>query len=399
MSSSIILLLRVCFVIIFAWAVRARPYTKVFDVRNFGAVGNGKIDCSKAFMKAFEMACAWEGDAMVYIPKGTYYAGLTIFSGEKDRCKFRTLRFQVDGIVKAPTDLVGDSWIKFIYIKRLTIDGGGTFDGQGALAWKLNDCNMNRHCRKLPKSITFDFVAHSTVNRIHSVNSKSVHINVHACRNMKFNSITISAPDDSPNTDGIHIGNSKSISIMSSMIGTGDDCISMSPGSEDIYIANVTCGPGHGISVGSLGGDKDELNVKGVIVRNCTLIGTDNGVRIKTWAKSYPNVVQNVTFEDIFMNSVDKPIFIDQEYCPSGLCDTKHSSNVQIRDVHYRNIWGSSSTKLAVHFVCSRSLPCQNLELKRIFLRYSGKDGPVSSSCTHARGDSFGKQIPASCLK
>ncbi|KAF9611303.1 hypothetical protein IFM89_029741 [Coptis chinensis] len=412
MSSSLNLLLWVCLVFHFAWAVRARPYTKVFDVRKYGALGNGKIDCSKAFVKAWEEACVWEGDAIVYIPRGTYYAGVTIFIGGQ-KCKYQAVKFQVEGIVKAPTNLItGDGWIKFQYIERMTIDGGGTFDGQGALAWKHNDCIKNPHCkiptavtdkkkcyaRNFTESLRFDFVTDSTVTRIHSVNSKGVHINVYGCRNMNFNSITLTAPEDSPNTDGIHIGDSSLISIMYSTIGTGDDCISLSPGSENIYVANVTCGPGHGISVGSIGGDDGEQNVKGLIVKNCTLIGTTNGVRIKTWAKSKPNLVANITFEDIFMNNVDNPIFIDQEYCPSGSCDTEHSSNVQIRDVHYRNIWGTSSTKLAVHFVCSQSLPCQNLELKRIYLRYNGKDGPVSASCTHARGDSFGKQTPASCL-
>ncbi|KAF9624219.1 hypothetical protein IFM89_008157 [Coptis chinensis] len=145
MSSSLTLLLWVCLAFHFALAVRARPYTKVSDVRKYGAVGNGKIDCSKAFVKAWEEACAWEGDAIVYIPRETYYAGVTIFIGGQ-KCKYQAVKFQVEGIVKAPTNLItSDGWIKFQYIKRMTIDGGGTFDGQGALAWKHNDCIKNPH--------------------------------------------------------------------------------------------------------------------------------------------------------------------------------------------------------------------------------------------------------------
>ncbi|KAF9609707.1 hypothetical protein IFM89_017906 [Coptis chinensis] len=121
--------------LVFFFALTANAIIKVFDVRKFGAVRDGKTDCNKAFLQAFEMACAWEGDAVVYIPIGTYYAGLTIFNSQNDRCKFRTVRFQVEGLVKAPTDLSGDSWIKFRYIKQMTLDRGGIFNGQGASAW------------------------------------------------------------------------------------------------------------------------------------------------------------------------------------------------------------------------------------------------------------------------
>lgn len=57
----------------------------------------------------------------------------------------------------------------------------------------------------------------------------------------------IKAPENSPNTDGIHIQQSKGIEIIGASIQTGDDCISMGVGSSNIYIENVHCGPGHGI--------------------------------------------------------------------------------------------------------------------------------------------------------
>lgn len=70
----------------------------------------------------------------------------------------------------------------------------------------------------------------------------------------------------------------------------------------------------------------------GVNVRNCTINGTQNGVRIKTWPGAPASTASNFTFEDIVMNNVSNPIIIDQEYCPSHSCK---SSEVVINQSNY----------------------------------------------------------------
>lgn len=132
----------------------------------------------------------------------------------------------------------------------------------------------------------------------------------------------IEAPEDSPNTDGIHIGRSSGVIIHDALIGTGDDCISIGHGNTDILISNIWCGPGHGISVGSLGKYPNEGDVRGLVVRDSFITNTMNGVRIKTWQDSPSfSSVTNITFENIRMKNVKNPIFIDQTYCPHNLCN------------------------------------------------------------------------------
>lgn len=160
----------------------------------------------------------------------------------------------------------------------------------------------------------------SRVQNIESINSKSSHFNIFACENMSISRVRISAPSDSPNTDGIHIGSSTNIKIHKSVIGTGDDCVSMVSGSQSIDINNVVCGPGHGISIGSLGRGHEHDYVKGITVRNCTFIGSDNGVRIKTWSPSSYSLASGLVFEDIVMKNSKNPVVIDQQYCPSPHC-------------------------------------------------------------------------------
>lgn len=43
--------------------------------------------------------------------------------------------------------------------------------------------------------------------------------------------------------------------LFSICITTGDDCVSIQTGCSGVYIHNVNCGPGHGISIGGLGRD------------------------------------------------------------------------------------------------------------------------------------------------
>jgi len=96
---------------------------------------------------------------------------------------------------------------------------------------------------------SMSFVASSNimVTRLTSINSQMFHISIHQCHNITLENMKISAPSWSPNTDGIHMQSSTGISITNSMIKTGDDCISIGPGSKNLRIQRIVCGPGHGI--------------------------------------------------------------------------------------------------------------------------------------------------------
>ena len=85
------------------------------------------------------------------------------------------------------------------------------------------------------------------VRALTSLNSQLFHIVVNGCHNVKMQGVRVIAAGNSPNTDGIHVQLSSSVTILDSKIGTGDDCISIGPGTTNLWIENVACGPGHGI--------------------------------------------------------------------------------------------------------------------------------------------------------
>lgn len=87
-----------------------------------------------------------------------------------------------------------------------------------------------------------------------------------------------------------------------------------------IFLVVWCCG-----SVGSLGLRPDERDVIGIVVTNCTLTNTTNGARIKTWHNSPPTHASGIVFDDIVMNNVRNPIFIDQNYGSKQKKGVKHT--------------------------------------------------------------------------
>ncbi|CAH9126965.1 unnamed protein product [Cuscuta epithymum] len=378
------------------------PPKKFFNVLKYGAVADGITDNKKAFVKAWSDACNHSGRSRVLIPKGkgAYKLGSVTFSGP---CRAHQMAFLIKGTIKAPTDWPDfdtDTWIAFNYVSKLVVKGGGYLDGQGQYAWSLNDCASNSRCPALPATLRFNFVNKSRITHLRSINSKNTHIHIFASHKIKISQVRLTAPSNSPNTDGIKIGSSTGIRISRSIIQTGDDCIAMVAGSKNIRVSQVTCGPGHGISIGSIGKNVGEV-VSDVHVTNCTFVGTDNGARIKTWAPSNASLVSDILFAYIFMKDVRNPIFIDQHYCPSHHCTNLRGddSKVGINNVTFKNIWGTSTSKIALALDCSALVPCKNINIVDINLRYfRHHGGPARSSCSNVFGQSSGKQIPSGCL-
>ncbi|KAL7237239.1 hypothetical protein ACSBR2_003515 [Camellia fascicularis] len=372
----------------------------LFNVKSFGAQANGHADDTKAFLAAWKKACGFSGTVILLIPKGTYLIGPIKFTGPCENVSSLIVRMK--GYLKATTDLskYGSSagWVEFGWVEGLTLTGGGTFDGQGAKAWPYNKCSIDSSCKLLPTNLKFVAMNKTVVRGIRSLNSKFFHLALIECKNFKGSEINISAPANSPNTDGIHIERSSSVYFSRSLIGTGDDCISVGQGNSQVTVTSITCGPGHGISVGSLGRYPNEGDVRGLVVRDCTMTGTMNGIRIKTWPNSPDqSAATNMTFENIVMNNVTNPIIIDQQYCPFTSCASLAPSRVKLSDIYFKKIRGTSSSAVAVTLECSKGIPCQNIYLEDVHLDFLSGEKTATSSCRNVKVKYIGTQIPPPC--
>ncbi|GLT73682.1 hypothetical protein SLA2020_455210 [Shorea laevis] len=163
-----------------------------------------------------------------------------------------------------------------------------------------------------------------------------------------------------------------------------------------MFMNKIKCGPGHGVSIGSLGWVLNESGVQNITLTDAVFIRSDNGVRIKTWARQSNGFVRNVIFQNIIMNNVENPILIDQNYCPNNQGCPRQTSGVKISGVTYKNIRGTSATAEAVTFDCSPSNHCRGIRLQDIKLTHMDK--VPTSSCKNVHGTSSGVALPLSCL-
>ncbi|XP_061369185.1 probable polygalacturonase At3g15720 [Gastrolobium bilobum] len=376
--------------------IMLEPVFPIFNVVTYGATGDGLTDDSHAFVKAWEDTCgAIEGTPTLLIPKGkTFMLQPVSFQGP---CKSATVNVQLDGTIIAPKNVEAwqwaendkDTWVKFKGISGLVINGLGLVDGQGGAWW--NECNSKSECDR-PTALRFSNCDNLRLSSLTHINSPKNHISITACNGTYISNLHIFAPKDSPNTDGFDISSSTNIVIENSVVETGDDCIAINSGSSFINVTGLYCGPGHGISVGSLGKNGAYNTVEEVHVRNCTFNGTTNGARIKTW-KGGSGYARKITFEDIILVSTKNPVIIDQNYDPND--DTEAA--VKVSDVTYRNVRGTSSCEDAIQLNCDKTVSCTNIVLDNINIT-SAIGEKIYASCNNAHGTSLLCNPSVPCL-
>uniref|UniRef100_A0A803M5L0 Polygalacturonase n=1 Tax=Chenopodium quinoa TaxID=63459 RepID=A0A803M5L0_CHEQI len=364
---------------------------------SLGAKSDGFTDSSIAFMSAWNIACESLNPSTILVPQGRYLVNKAlVFNGRN--CKNKAISFVISGTLVAPADfeVLGNAgtWFSFDDVNGVSISGG-VFDGQGAGLWACK--RSGKTCPPGATTIRFSNSMNIVVNGLTSLNSQLYHIDFDGCKEVKVEGVKVSTLGASPNTDGIHVQQSTGVTIMNSKIGTGDDCVSIGAGTSNLWIENIDCGPGHGISIGSLGKEVNEPGVVNVTVKSCTFVGTENGVRIKSWGRPSNGFVRNVLFQHLTMVNAQNPIIINQNYCPKEKGCPGQVSGVRISDVTYQDIHGTSGTPIAVKFDCSSEYHCTNIKVEDVVLTYRNK--PAGSSCINTVESTLDSIEPNSCIR
>ncbi|KAL6227862.1 hypothetical protein ACLB2K_001818 [Fragaria x ananassa] len=370
--------------------------TSTYNVLKFGAKRNGVTDSTQAFLETWSAACGTSSDSSeIYVPKGRYLLGAMAFKGD---CNSH-VTFRIDGTLVASPDyrVLGqaNNWFSFERVSGVTIIGGA-LDAKGSALWACKLSTKTTSCPNGATTLSFTNSKDIRVEGLMSLNSQMFHIVINGCQDVLIQGVKVIAAGNSPNTDGIHVQFSKNVAIFDTSIKTGDDCVSIGPGTKDLWMERIFCGPGHGISIGSLAKDLVEEGVQNVTLKNAIFKGTQNGLRIKSWARPSTGFVQGVQFLDVKMINVQNPIIIDQNYCPHNLNCPGQVSGVKVSDVLYQNIRGTSATAVAIKLDCSAANPCSGVRLENVNL--TCRKQAIQSYCTNVNGKSVGTVQTSSCL-
>jgi polygalacturonase len=340
-------------ILLLSGKITAQTQDKVFDVRQYGAKGDGQTLDTEAIQKALDESDR-AGGGIVRFPPGTYLSRPITLRSKITLQLDEDAKLQATGnhadFMKTPGDwLIAKSsgeFIPFISGKDLTdvsITGKGTIDGRGKVWWgPAEEARRKKSGYTLPRPnmIILTRCKNVKINGVTIQNSPKFHLVPTDCEDVVIEGVTFKAPADAPNTDAIDPSVSRRVLISKCIIDVGDDNVAIKSGKkmdgrefacEDIKVSDCVILHGHGISIGSetVGG------VRGLTVQKCMFVNTDNGIRIKSY-RGRGGLVENVTYSDIIMQNVTVPISISGYY--PNIPKENEAQSVTSETPVYRNI-------------------------------------------------------------
>ncbi|KAI5198363.1 glycoside hydrolase family 28 protein [Aureobasidium subglaciale EXF-2481] len=362
-------------------------------------------DISADFVWALEQA---QNGGLVHLEEGkTYVIGKKI-----DLPVLNDVYIKLDGTLKFTDDI--EYWQKnyfyYPFQKSITfmvwsgqdirIYGKGTMDGNGQ-AWydgfagrEILDAD-NTYYR--PILFLTDNATNVDVEGITFLNSPCWTTFLVRTKDVSFDNVYIEAFSTNAsalpkNTDGFDSLNVDGLTVTNTRVNVGDDCFSPKPNTTNIYVENLWCNGTHGVSMGSIGQYPGVLDyISNAYMKNITLLNGQNGARLKAWAG--PQVgygyISNITYENIYIENTDAPIVLDQ--CYFNINETTcaaYPSNVNITDVKFINVTGSSSGKeggVVADLTCSPGATCSGIMLEGIDL--TSPNGTSEIVCNNIQGD------------
>ena len=302
---------------------QAQQSPAVFNIKNYGARGDGKTINTQAFNKTMD-ACAEAGGGTVVVPAGIYLTGTVRMKSHM------TLLLEKGAVIKGVADLEAyvpyvptremdksDNANRFkwnralilgVGVTNVAITGSGTIDGDHVF-----DPQGEERMRG-PHTVLFAESRNLSFNGITVVNAANYAFMAYDIENAVYSNLTVEQ-----GWDGVHIRGGKHIVIRNSSFYTGDDAIAGGYW-EDMVInecqINSSC---NGIRMIS--------PADGLSISHCTFTGPGkfphrtSGERQRTnmlsaillqpggWGRT-PGIVDRVHIHDISISNVNNPLMI-----------------------------------------------------------------------------------------
>ncbi|MGE8303581.1 MAG: glycosyl hydrolase family 28 protein [Pseudomonas kermanshahensis] len=426
---------------------RTTAVPALFDVRHYGAKGDGQTLDTAAIQKAID-ACTV--GCKVLLPAGTYKSGslylksnmtLEIAEGATLLGSERAEDYPRDGYIQYPysTTVRPASLINALprdprahqAFENIRIVGKGVIDGNG---WKRNADIVDERGQPLPFYLPSDntrylqdgVLAKAQVARAvaEGMNVKDAYgqmrsslVTLRNVKNVFYGGFTVLNPAyhgimnletenvvlantthktyDANNGDGVEFANSRGALVFNNFFDTGDDCVNFAAGTgadavkqkpqEDAWIFNNYFRKGHGMVVA---GSHTGAWIQNILAEDNVSDGTDTGLRMKS-TNFMGGGARNVVFRDSAMRNTVKQAFIfTLDYNdPNAKLDYKKSTIAgQFRDVRVSNVTVENAQLAAIE-VKGDSLHGayhQGLSFERV--RFSG---PAKAKIDGLKGSRF----------
>jgi len=212
--------------------------------------------------------------------------------------------------------------------------GGAKILGTNVTWWQLaQKAKLLDRYQKVPGLIELSHVHDFTLYRITLWDSAAHHVVVHDSDGFTAWGVKVMTPANARNTDGINPVSSTNVTIAHCYIHAGDDNVAISsrPGAPAAHISILDDHfyTGHGMSIGSGTGG----GVSQVLIRNLSIDGAQNGIRIKS-DPSRGGLVHDIRYENVCMRNVTNPIVLTPHYTDFSGPLLPEYRDITLRNVH-----------------------------------------------------------------
>ena len=387
-----------------------------FDIRHFGAQGDGAFENTKAFNDAMKEVAATPGGAEVVLPPGrwltapfnlTSHLTLNVMSGA-------TLLASEDPNswpVIAPLPSYGQgrnhrgprrtSFLHGVNLSDVVIGGGGTIDGQGRGWWERHANGTEKYTRG--RLFEVEWSDGILLQDLLWTNSPFWTLHPVYSSNIVARRLNISNPLHIAETDGFDPDSCENASFVDSFYSGGDDGVAIKSGwdcfglatgrpTRNVYVRNLTLRTPHaaGICIGS----EMSGGIENVMVHDVHMADVAVGLRVKA-AKGRGAYVRNVTYSNVTIASyLNHALQINDFYGnrnPS--CGERNASALpRISDIKYVDVRAlrqlGQQQSSAADFEGLPLSPIQNVQLKNVVLPASGSASAPVWNCKHVGGHS-----------
>lgn len=360
----------------------------IFDIRNYGAIPDGKTLNTVAIQKAID-ACTKNGGGRVLVEGGKYMTGTIILKDGVD------LHIACDGVLFGSpdcadyperTDVVhvnspmlprtrNACMIFADEAKNISISGLGTIDCNGkSFVRKIEGVEHGRKYDRIneptpPRVVFFAGCKNVKVVDITMTNQPSGWSYwIHDCDYVTFDHCKIIADVCYPNNDGIHINCSRNVTVSNCSITCGDDCLIVRANNSSLS-ENKIC--------------------ERVSITNCNLTSYSAGIRIG-WICD--GVIKNCVFSNLVMTDCSCGISIllpgrGDTRIPDEGREYTHIENLSFNNIIMSDVAG---VPISINIIDNPATHVD--EIKNIYFSNIHADG-YTFPCIHGRKDCRPKNI------
>jgi polygalacturonase len=338
-----------------------------FDIRDYGAVGDGSADCTGAFRKAVA-ACAEADGGRVLVTDGIYRTGpihlrsnvnLHVASGATVAFIPEPHRY-LPPVYSRWEGVELHGYSPLIYARHqenIAVTGAGTLDGgadnetwwpwKGMWSrkkWGVDEAVNQKHARAKLFQAAEDGVPVDERVFAEGYYLRPPFLQPYQCRNVLIEGVTIkdspfwiihpvlcesvtvrgvTIRSHGPNSDGCDPESCDHVLIEDCVFDTGDDCVAIKSGRnadgrrvgvpcQNVVIANCKMRAGHG---GIVMGSEISGGARNIFAENCEMSSPDllRGIRIKTNSRR-GGTVENVHIRNITIGEVGDALVINFYY-------------------------------------------------------------------------------------